>query len=230
MTNKIIRILSIFLSVMILGIPFVTASASETNEHMLTIICRPQDKTFLLDDYDEISVRVLNKNTGKTSSFVLYGYNKFVDKFMVKEGDYLITEISVKTQKDLVLLNENPLFSVSDNTSLIIPLVSAKSTIVEESTAEATSYYNPFEQNSSIITTVPDKKEPSTKQDSTETYTFEYIEENTTESPSKYEQETITEDPSSNDTNVSDYIIFAILIVLIILGILVYVAIRKRNK
>jgi len=230
MTNKIIKILSICLSVIILGIPLVTVSAAETDEHILTIICRLQDETFSLDDYDEISVRMLNKNTGKTNSFTLYGYNKFIDKIMVKEGDYLITEISVKTQKNVVLLNENPLFSVSDNTSLIIPLVSAKSTIIKESTTEVTSYYNPFEQNSSMTTTVPNGNENSTKQDSNETYTFEYIEENTTESPSKYEQETTTEDPSSNDANVSDYIIFAILIVLIILGILVYVAIRKRNK
>ena len=96
--------------------------AQEVKESLLILVGKPEIE---LTEYDVVTIRVYAMNSGKSYSFDLYGYNNFSDNFMMPEGDYLITEISVKDRSDLVLLNKKPEFTIKGTTSLIIPITNS---------------------------------------------------------------------------------------------------------
>lgn len=155
LTEMFKKILSLFLSTIILCVTAIpsfaeTTEAKETEVtekmSLLIIICEPQIE---LTDYDTVLLRAYHLKSGKSYSFKLYGYNDFADKFMMPEGDYLITELSLVDRNNIILLNSNPNFTVKGSTTVKVPITNtgiliSDSTVISTTETPETTYYNPF--------------------------------------------------------------------------------------
>lgn len=218
--------------------PAVAAETTTTNEvstakaeerYLLTIVCEPQME---LTEYDTVILRVYRVTSGESYSFKLYGYNHFSDKFVMPTGDYLITEIALQDRPDVVLINTKPEFTITGTDSLIIPITnslivhSSETTVSATETSEISTFHNPFavepdepsgsDSNSNSVTVEPDGSE-SFANSSTSSFAYtELTEEHTGDEPNILEK--------------SSKIILIIISAIILIGVAIFVMLRKRLK
>lgn len=229
------KTLSLFLSIIILCITFIPAFAETTKVEetevtekmgMLIIICEPQIE---LTDYDTVYLRAYHLSSGKSYSFKLYGYNDFADKFMMPEGDYLITELSLVDRSNIILLNSNPNFTVKGSTTVMVPITNtgiiiSDSTTVSTTEAPETTYYNPFvyteeTEISSESFSISDETGGSQEQETNSGLSS--LNSSTTEN---------AEDEPRNSSKKSGKIILSIIGVATLVAIAFVIAIRRRIK
>lgn len=204
--------------------------AQEVKESLLILVGKPEIE---LTEYDVVTIRVYAMNSGKSYSFDLYGYNNFSDNFMMPEGDYLITEISVKDRSDLVLLNKKPEFTIKGTTSLIVPitnsLIIAPPVTTEPPTTQEATYYNPFEPqpNTGAVPNSNTSEQPS-EDESASLPGNVSVPGKPEQSSNDQATESETEDGEQNSKNIGSKIVILIVVLALIAGIASVIIIRKR--
>lgn len=241
MYKKIISIL-LFVLVTILSVLPTAVSATEVQEHLLTIICRSQLENEKLGEDDVINLMLYCLTDGKSYSFDIYGYNNFTDKFMMPEGEYMVTEISIKERGDIILFNHTSKFTIKDSTTLDVPITNSGILITNpindnETTAftlEETTYYDPFtpskptEPNTTLPTIDPNDEPDnpsSTQNSSSENTDVDY-----TTSPTPSTTESSTDEEPNEPGSGQNIVVFIIVIALFIGVIAVVVIMKKRNS
>lgn len=234
LTEMFKKILSLLLSVIVLFVAAIPAFAETTAEvaeettaksGLLIIICEPKIE---LTDYDTVYLRAYNLNSGETYAFKLYGYNDFSDKFVMPEGDYLITELSLVDRANVILMNSNPSFTVHGSTTVTIPIANAGiiisgSTETTENETTGTTYHNPF-----VYT---EKTEATSEISSTLGETDESQEQTNNGLSSQTNTTTQkTEDEPQESSNKSGKIILFVIGVLVVIAIAFVIAVKRRNR
>ena len=234
-----IILLSNFLFVNTAFASSVTTSPDSTTtsevQHLLTIVCTPEME---LNEHDVVLLRVYNLSSGKSYSFKLYEYNNFSDKFMMPEGDYIVTELSLQDRTDVILINKTPKFSVNKTTSVIIPItnsgiVTPQTSEPETTTSPPTTAYNPFIPPSETPTNTSSTTSDAANETTTNSNGFseQHTESQYTENPSQIvTTEENTENEPSDTPSTGDKIILIIIVVALLIAIAIAVIIYKRNK
>lgn len=110
-------------------------SGFAVSQYLLTLICVPD---FEWDDYDVITVRLVNAETGEGINYELPGYNNFVLKVVVDEGEYYLTEVHFEGRSDIIFENAFQNISIHSNTTIQVPIKDSKIIIPTTTTIPST--------------------------------------------------------------------------------------------
>lgn len=156
--NIIIKVLTIiFILVCICGniIPAFAAGNAEDKQTEVLFLCK-LDESVETDDYSVIVVKLLNEDTLKASTYKLYNYNKFSERYLMDNGVYSIVYAYIQGRNDIIFdVVSEETFDIGFVNSIYFELVD--SSIIahtEKSETTTTEWQGP--------TSVTKKPEPST--------------------------------------------------------------------
>lgn len=100
MTTTLTKILSVFFTLILSLCPVVTsfAAAGQTN---VTFVCKV-DENIETDDYSPVVVTLMNEDTFEKSSYMLYKYNSFSERYLMDNGTYTIIDARIDNRNDII--------------------------------------------------------------------------------------------------------------------------------
>jgi hypothetical protein len=100
MTTTLTKILSVFFTLILSLCPIVTsfAAVGQTN---VTFVCKV-DENIETDDYSPVVVTLMNEDTFEKSSYTLYKYNSFSERYLMDNGTYTIIDARIDNRNDII--------------------------------------------------------------------------------------------------------------------------------
>ncbi len=250
MTTTLTKILSVFFALILSLCPAVTsfAAAGKTN---VTFVCKV-DENIETDDYSPVVVTLMNEDTFEKSSYTLYKYNSFSERYLMDNGTYTIIDARIDNRNDIIFeWNADYSFAIGNiktiylelyDSNLIVtdvPTTTTKPTTTTTTTDPGKATELTTEPKTLYTLYNPSTKPTETEQDTSATgtsdteITTEIVDDITSSatttkaSTTKDISEVIEEDNEKSAFKI--IIIIAALLVLLVISFVIAIKIRKER-